>query len=304
MAVGPSSNGTATPPRTSGRPCDQPVQVVAGADPHAASGAAQVARASARSSVVVIFTLRGSPSTSVHRVAGALGQHRFVGGVEAVAARGRARDQHVAAEHLRRLREVDALARNRRLDDRTVDAVASELDGVATGSAAIAAPCARGRRRSPRSISAAVTNGRAASWISTARRPRPPRRRRCATESWRRAPPATQPHRAAARSAQVVRRIGERRLRQRDHHLRDARVGGEGVQRAGQHRPAGEVEELLGAIGAQPQPEAAGGDHRADRHLAHPRCRPVSCPPTNVARRAAVASTMPASAAGVVRSGA
>ena len=68
----------------------------------------------ARSSGVVIFRFRGSPSTTRTLVTRLLGEHRFVGGVAAERQRV---PQHRASKRLRRLREIDLLARQRRRHD-------------------------------------------------------------------------------------------------------------------------------------------------------------------------------------------
>ena len=93
----PRSDGIVTPPRTSGRSCDQPMQVVADAGTLARVRAADSRRARrleirGRRDLHVVRIARHDP----HRVAGLLGQPRFVRCVHAGAP-----ERNRIAEHAR-----------------------------------------------------------------------------------------------------------------------------------------------------------------------------------------------------------
>ena len=205
----PRSAGIVTPPRTSGRPRR------AGAGRSRCRPVATPpdgctrARARARSAAVVIFTFAASPSTTCTRCPARSASVASSVAVDAGSAQRDRRRQHLAAERLRRLRQIDLLARDR-LDDH----------GVAV--ARRASPCrSPAPRRSPRrarraasiarAIRSAVTNGRAASWTSTMSRSAATRVERV---RHRILPPLAaghQPHRRARRRAT----IGGRRQRRR-----------------------------------------------------------------------------------------
>ena len=115
----PRSNGMVTPPRISGRPSDEAMQVVAdrrraGASPAGALhglgnrlGHHQIVRRRD-------LDVRRLALDQADGVAGALGQGRLVGRLDAGVRRSAsAVAQHVAPERLRRLREVDRFARQR-----------------------------------------------------------------------------------------------------------------------------------------------------------------------------------------------
>ena len=111
----------------------------------------------------MIFTFAAIALDDPHGVPGPLGEPGFVGGLDAGAPERDRVAQHRAAEGLRRLREVDRLARQR-LDDRPAPAPsgATRLTVSVAGTAAIAAPCAAAASIA-RVITSADTNGRAAS---------------------------------------------------------------------------------------------------------------------------------------------
>ena len=125
-------------------PVDQPVQVVAGADAPSRRRAPPRRMPLPRRLEIVrrrdLHVARVAVD-DVDLVAGALGQRRFVGRLDAgsraaaIAAR-----QHVAAEALRRLREVDRLARDGLGDPRRRRSTRFTVSRDC--SAAIAAPCA------------------------------------------------------------------------------------------------------------------------------------------------------------------
>ena len=164
----PWSKGTSTPASISGRPGDQPVQVVAGADAACAGASEPRPRAPPRrSSAVVIFMLPVSPST------------RWT-------ATRRARPAWLRRSRRRRSRPVSSarastsrrnacgvcarkMSRAARSPDRPRSVASARTPACftvsRTGSAAIAAPWRPPRRWSDRS-GAADTNGRAASWTA------------------------------------------------------------------------------------------------------------------------------------------
>ena len=146
-------------------PGDEPMQVVAVADPQCGGAGRRAERAappSSRSSGVVIFRLRGSPSTSVHVMPGLLGEHRLVGRIGTPSTRAPARRAARRAERLRRLREEDLLARQRAANDARRVAALHRVARLQRGNRG--AVLERRRRWSARSARG-DTNGRAASWM-------------------------------------------------------------------------------------------------------------------------------------------
>ena len=119
----------ATPASTSGRP--RPADAGRSRCRRATRRLALDARAAARSSGVVIFTLRSSPSTIADRMPRLLGEHRLVGRRRA----GRAERNRVR-EHARgEIPAASARARSRRAESSAATARAGidALDGVADG---------------------------------------------------------------------------------------------------------------------------------------------------------------------------
>ena len=115
----PFSNGIVDAADDQRPSLDQPVQIVARAD--APDGAAVVASARAARSQIRRgrdLHVRRVALDDVDRVAGLLGQRGFVGGLDARRGRARRVRQHVAPECLRRLRQVDRLARDGAVDHR------------------------------------------------------------------------------------------------------------------------------------------------------------------------------------------
>ena len=174
-----------------------------------------------------------------------------------------------------------------------------------TGSAAIAAPCSTAAAM-VRSIRAADTNGRAASWMAMTLASARARATAFATESCRRAPPSTQ--RTCDHPSSLI-RAGHRRHergRQRDDHLRDSGMRGEPFDAALEQRSPTDLQELLRQVGAKSHAPPAGRDDRRDdghrrRHACHRAC---SRPPQISAMRSAVASSTRVSRAGAVSAGA
>ena len=142
---------------------------------------------------VVIFTLRGSPSTRRTGMPGALGERGLVGGV--AAARQRVA-QHRDAKRLRRLREIDLLARHASRPRGRRRRRASRCRWPAPRPAA--APCCDGRRH--RAVDEIGDHERPRGVVNHHDRRRAPARARTrsATESWRRAPPSTSDDRLVA----------------------------------------------------------------------------------------------------------
>ena len=175
--------------------------------------------------------------------------------------------QHVAAERLRRLREKDALARQRALHDapgagsgtsvRHAHASRRPFDRVAGRRGRRSPRRIRPRHRSAASIVAASTSGRAASWISTMSASAGTAANPFATESWRRSPPATS-------RTPLALQAGRRRVdplgRHHDDDVADAVAGQQRVEAPLQHRPAAEVEQLLGHTRAQASSASSGCD--------------------------------------------
>ena len=93
-----------------------------------------------------------------------------------------------------------------------------------------------------------------------------------ATESWRRAPPATTEIGAADRLAQRLRAGIDVILRQRDDDLLDAIARGQGRNAQLENRAAADVEELLGPIGAEAHAPAACGDNGGNMHVRNEDC--------------------------------
>ena len=219
------------------------MQVVAGAD--ARTPARSRARAAARSSGVVIFTLRSSPCHDRDRMPGALGQHRLVGGV---ARRAPPRRDRVAARRAG-IPAASAPARARRAESsrrrrprRPIDA----LHGVAHRHRRHRRAGRRRRRRSrDRSARARRT---AAPRRGPARRRR--RRGSAATPAAHRILPPRAAGHDRARRASSRRPVGGRRPRAPAGSTTTSCVTrGMAVERrdaALQHRPAAEVEQLLG----------------------------------------------------------
>ena len=151
------------------------------------------------------------------RVPGALGERRLVGRLDAGVAERQRVAQHVAAKRLRRLREIDRLARQRLRTNvsgtRAVRPCRARCAGpVASPCRAPAAPRAPRRTSAAaaivREIRSALANGRAASWITTTSARASTARNAFATESCRRAPPATI-RSALAIVRQIRRRVGD-----------------------------------------------------------------------------------------------
>ena len=217
---------------------DQPVQVVADARPASAGrvgSRSHAPRAPSRSSAVVIFTFAAIALDDVHGVAGALGQRRLVGRLDAGpperdrVPRAR-RAETPAASAPGRSSRAEASRRSRQ----PIPVAATRLTVSLTGSAAIAAPCAAAASIAARSTSR-VTNGRAASCTSTISVSRPTASNAFATESCRRAPPATTRTRPRAVEPRR-RRVGTELGRQRDDHVVDRRMRCERVDAALQDR--------------------------------------------------------------------
>ncbi len=221
-------------------------------------------RALARSSGVVIFTLRGLAVDQLRPRCPPLDQRGLVGGLDRRRP-GRARPRStLAREGLRRLREVD-VARAARVasTQRAAVAGAAELHRVGGRhgrNRRAAAPAAASIIRPTRS---ALANGRAASCTSTTSARRPHARR----THWppnpaavRRRPPT---HRARPGLRQARRQRIEMRCRQRHDDLVHVGVCRQQRQAALEHRPPVEVEELLRTAGAEAGAEAAGRQDRA-----------------------------------------
>ena len=149
-------------------PGDQAMQIVAGADADRAAGGAVAAPARAALAEIVgrrDLDVRRIALDDVHGEPRALDQHGFVGDRGVAAARASACVEHVAAERLRRLRQENRLARQRRANDPLAAPSAGPPASPCrcTGSAAIAAPCSAGGPDRALDQIARVTNGRAAS---------------------------------------------------------------------------------------------------------------------------------------------
>ena len=127
----PLSNGMVTPPRMSGRPPAQPMQVVAVADAQRRHACCRAApdKPLGRRKILGSRDLQvaGIAVHQVHAMSGALGQHRFIGRVGGMRRLRQRVAQHVDAKRLRRLRQEDLVARNR-VDDEALG-IAS-LDGI------------------------------------------------------------------------------------------------------------------------------------------------------------------------------
>ena len=202
-----------------------------------------------------------------HRVAGALGERRLVGRVDAALRRAPARRAALAPKRLGRLREVDRLARQRFDDERV------PVAGRASPCRAPAAPPARRPLSTAaaivREIRSALANGRAASWITTTslvvarglervrHRILPPRAA------------GDDPHRLR-RGTQIRRRIGGQLGRQRDDDVVDRRDdrGRASTLRSRIGRPP-TVSSCLGTRAAEALAAAAGRDDRRHLHVMH-----------------------------------
>ena len=233
-------------------PLDQPVQVVAGADappgrrtrirPRPVASRA-IASATVRSSGVVILMLRGSPSTRrtgcparSASVASSVASAPGLGQRERVA-------QHVAAERLRRLRQ-DRSARAAASRSRTAGPSPVPRFTVSLRRQRASAAPTRRAAAIVRAMSAALANGRAASWItttSTSRRSRPGTRWPPSPAAARRRPPARSGFggHAQVRAADRRRpRPAARRRSRRWRRMREERGDAPLEDRRARRRPA------------------------------------------------------------------
>ena len=197
-----------------------------------------------------------------------LGQRRFVGALRIGARReGERGGQHLAPECLRRLRQKDRLARQA-LPSRSVEPSPGAVDHAPrftvsrAGSAATAAPDSAAAAI-VRVIRSAVTNGRAASWMTKTSVSRSGGAERI---RHRVLPPASAGDQAHGLSAaQVHRRIVDHRLRERDDDLRDVRMREKCADAAVEHRAAGDRQQLLERASAEALASSPGGDDGGDR---------------------------------------
>ncbi len=238
----------------------------------------------------------------MHAMSGPLGEHRFIGRLDAGSRPARPPRSGPRGGTPAASAPGKRCARNRLATMTSAPLrLATRFTVSRAGRAAIAAPCSTAASIE-REIRSDDTNGRAASCTRITSDSGTTRSKALATESCRRDPPATT--RTAIGRRHPIRRRGGQRRRKHDDDVVDAIVAGKRGDAALEDRSAADVEQLLRHGRAEPAAFAGSRDdggymHGKDRGaaikrciIAHARHEPAPVDGSSASRRITVANLL------------